>query len=958
MTPAPREPLWYKDAVIYQLHVRSFADSNGDGTGDFDGLTSRLDYLVDLGIDTIWLLPFFPSPLRDDGYDIADYASINPVYGDLAAFRRFLRAAHARGLRVIIELVMNHTSDQHPWFQRARRAPKGSRHRDYYVWSDTADRYTEARIIFQDYETSNWTWDPVAQQHYWHRFYSHQPDLNFENPDVKRAMFATLDRWLRMGVDGVRLDAVPYLFEQEGTNCENLPATHTFLRDLRRHVDEHFPDRLLLAEANQWPEDAVAYFGDGDECHMAFHFPVMPRLFMALQMESRTPIVDILEQTPDIPETCQWAMFLRNHDELTLEMVTDEERDYMYRRFAGDPRMRVNLGIRRRLGPLLGDDRRKMELLNALLFSLPGTPIIYYGDEIGMGDNVYLGDRDAVRTPMQWSGDRNAGFSQCEPNRLFLPVIIDSQHHYEAINVEAQRRNPASLWWRMRRLVALRRRHPVFGRGRMVMIDSDNPKVLTFLRTLDDGDDVLVVANLSRHVQQTRMVLPDHSGVTPVELFGQTSFDAIGDGSYRITIGPHDFYWLRLRPAVAVAATVVPTTRADLAFPLTRAREVTLADLLPQYLARQRWFGDRDRAITDVSLGDHVAVDLADDRGGGEAVFAQVEFDTGEPQSYFLPLAVCPTDDSTESASPSVVVHLGGGRDLVDAGTDPAVARRLVRMIGRSERLAGSSGTLVGLGALDPRPDVPSNRRRRRLHQLDTSPVRPLGAEQSNSSSIVGDTAVLKVLRRVEAGLHPEVEALQHLQRVGFEHSPALLGTLEYRPHTGPALTLATLIEFVPSDGDSWGSMRNEAARFYEWAAAEHLDGIPSPTPGVVGALPAPGILPEPLVEALDRVELLGRRTADLHRAMARGDDPRFRPDPYSRLYQRSLYQSVRSEARQVFNQLRRRAGVAHDVSPAELADGERHVLSPASRSISSTAIGSASMAISTSPRCSVGAER
>jgi maltose alpha-D-glucosyltransferase/alpha-amylase len=928
MNELPREPLWYKDAVVYQLHVRSFADSNGDGTGDFDGLTGRLDYLVDLGVDTIWLLPFFPSPLRDDGYDIADYGSINPVYGDLAAFRRFLRAAHARGLRVIIELVMNHTSDQHPWFQRARRAPKGSRHRDYYVWSDTADRYGEARVIFQDYETSNWTWDPVAQQHYWHRFYSHQPDLNFENPDVRRAMFATLDRWLRMGVDGVRLDAVPYLFEAEGTNCENLPATHAFLKDLRRHVDEHFPDRLLLAEANQWPEDAVAYFGDGDECHMAFHFPVMPRLFMALQMESRTPIVDILEQTPDIPDTCQWAMFLRNHDELTLEMVTDEERDYMYRRFAGDPRMRVNLGIRRRLGPLLGDDRRKMELLNALLFSLPGTPIVYYGDEIGMGDNVYLGDRDAVRTPMQWNGDRNAGFSQCEPNRLFLPVIIDSQHHYEAINVEAQRRNPSSLWWRMRRLIALRRRHQVFGRGRMVMIDSDNPKVLTFLRTLGDGDDVLVVANLSRHVQQTRMVLPDHSGVSPVELFGQTAFDPIGDGSYRITIGPHDFYWLRLRPAASIASPVLPATSRELALPLTRPRETALAELLPQYLTRQRWFGDRDRTITDISLGDHVTIDLPGRQA--VAVFAQVEFDTGEPQNYFLPLAESSSDDAAD-ALVSVVAHLGDG-DLVDAGTDPAIAGRFVRMIGRSERLAGSTGTLVGTGALDQRPDVPSQQRRRRLHQLDSAPVRPLGAEQSNSSSIIGDTAVLKVLRRVEAGLHPEVEVLQHLQRVGFQHSPALLGTLDYRPHTGAPLTLATLIEFVPSDGDTWGSMRNEAARFYEWAAAERLDGIALPDRRVVGGVPATGGLPEPLVEALDRVELLGRRTADLHLAMARGDDPRFRPEPFSRLYQRSLYQSVRTEARQVFAQLRRRSGMSHDVPTSELADGERNVLATFAR--------------------------
>ena len=479
-----RQPDWYKDALIYEVHVRAFQDSNGDGIGDFRGLISRLDYIHDLGVTAIWLLPFYPSPLRDDGYDTADYRQIHPSYGTLRDFRAFLRAAHDRGLRVITELVLNHTSDQHPWFQRARRARPGSKARDFYVWNDTPDKYTDARIIFKDFETSNWTWDPVAEAYFWHRFYSHQPDLNFENPEVQKALFRIVDYWLEMGVDGLRLDAVPYLFEREGTNCENLPETHRALRELRAHIDEKFEDRMLLAEANQWPEEAVDYFGDGDECHMAFHFPVMPRMFMAIRQEDRFPIIDILTETPAIPESSQWAIFLRNHDELTLEMVTDEERDYMYRVYADDPQARINLGIRHRLAPLLGNDRRLIEMMNGLLLSLPGTPVIYYGDEIGMGDNIYLGDRDGVRTPMQWSQDRNAGFSAGNPQKLYLPVVIDPEYHASAVNVESQQANPQSLLWWMRRLIALRKRHDAFGRGEIEFLLPENRKVLTFLRTL------------------------------------------------------------------------------------------------------------------------------------------------------------------------------------------------------------------------------------------------------------------------------------------------------------------------------------------------------------------------------------------------------------------------------------------------------------------------------------------
>ena len=520
--PLGQDPLWYKDAIIYEVHVRAFFDSNADGIGDFPGLTQKLDYLQDLGVTTIWLLPFYPSPLKDDGYDIADYYSINPIYGSLKDFKIFLQAAHERHLRVITELVINHTSDQHPWFQRSRRSEPGSPWRDFYVWSDSPDKYREARIIFRDFEPSNWSWDRVAGAYYWHRFYAHQPDLNFDNPLVHKELLRVLDFWLDLGVDGLRLDAVPYLYEREGTSCENLPETHAYLKTLRRHVDEKYQDRMLLAEANQWPEDAVSYFGSGigDECHMAFHFPLMPRLFMAVRMEDRVPIVDILEQTPPIPETSQWALFLRNHDELTLEMVTDEERDYMYRVYANDAKARINLGIRRRLAPLLGNDRKRIELLHHLLFSYPGTPFLYYGDELGMGDNIYLGDRNGVRTPMQWSSDKNAGFSRANPHALYLPIILDPEFHYEAFNVEAQQHNPHSLWWWMKRVLTLRKRHPAFGRGTLQFLTPDNRKILAFVRQFEE-ETILVVANLSRFSQATCLDLGSFQQTVPIELFGQ-----------------------------------------------------------------------------------------------------------------------------------------------------------------------------------------------------------------------------------------------------------------------------------------------------------------------------------------------------------------------------------------------------------------------------------------------------
>ena len=640
------ESVWYRDAVIYQLHVKTYYDSDEDGVGDFKGLTQKLDYLQNLGVTAVWLLPFYPSPLKDDGYDIADYNAIHPAYGKLRDFKVFLREAHRRGLKVITELVVNHTSDQHPWFQNARRAKFGSSRRNFYVWSETADKYKEARIIFQDFESSNWTWDPVAGAYFWHRFYSHQPDLNYENPQVHKAVLRALDFWLEMGVDGLRLDAVPYLYEREETNCENLPETHGFLKKLRAHVDRKFKHRMLLGEANQWPEDVVDYFGNGDECHMNFHFPLMPRLFMALRMEDRFPIVDILEQTPPIPDTCQWAVFLRNHDELTLEMVTDEERDYMYRVYAQDPQMRVNLGIRRRLSPLLGNHRRRIELMNGLLFSMPGTPIIYYGDEIGMGDNIFLGDRNGVRTPMQWSADRNAGFSKSNPHRLYLPVIVDPEYHYEVINAEAQENNRHSLLWWMRRLITLRKRFKAFSRGELDFLHPENSKILAFTRCYQD-ECILVLANLSRFVQYVELDLSNFKNMVPIELFGRTEFPTVTGNPYFLTIGPHSFYWFFMQPAEkmqegrALAAAAGQLARLEVGNSweqVLRGRAKSqLEDLLPAYLRGKRWFGGKAQQIKKAAV--QGCVPLRDNTFSALIAFAAVDYMDGNSETYVLPLA-------------------------------------------------------------------------------------------------------------------------------------------------------------------------------------------------------------------------------------------------------------------------------------------------------------------------------
>ncbi len=897
-------PTWYRDAVIYQVHVRSFGDSDADGVGDFAGLTARLDHLVELGVTAVWLLPFYPSPLRDDGYDIADYGGINPAYGTLGDFRRFMRAAHSRGLRVITELVLNHTSDAHPWFQRARQAAPGSRWRDFYVWSDNPDRYSQARIIFEDYETSNWTWDPVAGSYYFHRFFHHQPDLNFDNPEVCDTMLRAVDRWLEMGVDGVRLDAVPYLFERDGTNCENLPETHDFLRRLRAHVDSRFSGRMLLAEANQWPEDAVAYFGDGDECHMAFHFPLMPRLYMALRMEDRHPVIDILDQTPTIPDGAQWAIFLRNHDELTLEMVTDEERDYMYRAYASDPRMRVNVGIRRRLAPLMGNDRRKIELLNGLLFALPGTPVVYYGDEIGMGDNVYLGDRDAVRTPMQWSPDRNAGFSTANPQRLFLPAVIDPEYHYESVNVEAQLSNPSSLLNWMRRIITLRQQHPVMGRGDIEFLYPENAKVLAFIR--DDGNEkILVVANLSRQAQSVNLDLGDFRGMMPVEMFGGVTFPQVAEGAYNLTLNPYGFFWFRLDPVpgaadAPAAPDELPTLKVSNDWhELFVGRGLrTLAAAMPSLLGRTRWFAGRHRVVSSVEISDVVPMGSNRARSSPWLCLVHVEYESGEPDTYVVPLvaesatsAVDVLADRPDTALAWVEVQSSGERLLLaDALGNDAFVESLPSIFQR--RRVFRSGTDAELRATS------TSAFRRLLGESHELPAVRIEGQHSNSARIYGSQFVLKLFRRAQEGTNPELEVGQFLTDAGFANAPAVLGAIEYHRNGAEPRTLALVNNYVANEGDAWHYTVDRLELFFEGVLTSPPSSLPAePTVAAVveGMSHTGGGLDDHIGPYLDSAAQLGRRLGELHMCLASGTDAAFVPEPFTTLWQRSLYQSMRS---------------------------------------------------------------
>ncbi len=878
---AQDEALWYKDAVVYQLHIKAFFDSDGDGTGDFPGLIEKLDYVRDLGVNTIWLLPFYPSPMKDDGYDVSDYHNVHPQYGTRNDVRTLVREAHRRGLRVITELVVNHTSDQHPWFQAARRAPPGSSKRDFYVWSDTDTKYDQTRIIFTDTETSNWTWDPVAKAFYWHRFFSHQPDLNFDNPKVLKAVIRVMRFWFDMGVDGFRLDAIPYLIERDGTSNENLPETHAVIRQIRAQVDAHYQNRLLLAEANQWPEDVREYFGDGDECHMAYHFPLMPRIYMAIAQEDRHPVVEIMQQTPEIPDNAQWAIFLRNHDELTLEMVTSKERDYMYRMYAADPRARINLGIRRRLAPLMDNDLERIKLMNSLLLSMPGSPIIYYGDEIGMGDNIFLGDRNGVRTPMQWSPDRNAGFSRADPQRLFLPPVMDSIYGYEAVNVEAQAREPSSLLNWMRRMLAVRKGSKAFGRGRLSFLSPGNRKILAYLREYGD-ETILCVANLGRTAQPVELDLAAYRGRVPVEMMGRTAFPPLGERFYLLTLPACGFYWFRLATGVEVPhwheERMAPEERPvlvlfdgwtsffrDRVVPwrmrmAEKLRAQFETDTLPRYIASQRWYAAKGQPIKRATLVDWVLWGPA--ARSWLITLLQVETAAGQ-SAYFLPMALAYGDGDDENLRAFASATLARVRQqsqvgvLADAFADEAFCRALVEAIGAGSVTACAHGKLrftptrvfTGLAG-DAVAKLPITRPK---------------FQSSNTVVMLGERLFLKGYRHVRAGVNPEFEVGRFLTEVAhFANCVPVAGAIEYIAADGTPTSLALLQGHVTNQGDGW----SYTSDYLERSFADQLAASTEPPADLHGAY-------------LSLVHTLGTRTAELHKALAlRTGDPAFDPEP------------------------------------------------------------------------------
>ncbi len=866
--PNRDDPLWYKEAVIYQLHVKSFFDSNNDGVGDFPGLLQKLDYIAELGVDTIWLLPFYPSPRRDDGYDIADYRGVHPDYGTLADARRFVRAAHARGLRVITELVVNHTSDQHPWFQRARRSRPGSKYRNYYVWSDNDQKYRDTRIIFLDTEKSNWTWDAEAQAYFWHRFYSHQPDLNYDNPQVLKEILAVMHYWMETGIDGLRLDAVPYLVEREGTINENLPETHAVLKAIRADLDRSFANRVLLAEANQWPEDAQEYFGNGDECHMAFHFPLMPRMYMAIAREDRFPITDILRQTPDIPETCQWAVFLRNHDELTLEMVTSSERDYLWETYAKEQRARLNLGIRRRLAPLLERDRRRIELMNSLLLSMPGTPVIYYGDEIGMGDNIHLGDRDGVRTPMQWSPDRNGGFSRADRERLVLPPILGGLYGYESVNVESQQRDPHSLLNWMRRMLAVRRQQRVLGRGTLQFLYPGNRKILAYLRS-HEGTDILCVANLSHATQAVELELSAFSSRVPVEMLGGTPFPTIGELPYLLTLPPYGFYWFDLRTDAAPPAwhatpheqmqelnTLVLKGRTGYQLTENSLRSLQ-RDVLPTWLRLRRWFAGKNLRIQKAEV--RYAVRLP---GDGENYLAEVSVETNSgTQCYAVPVALI-WDENLQGAPQQLALarvrRAANPGMLTDAFVMPGFIRAVIDHLRNGSEIPVSFGATRGKVRFVPQPGLDN------LELGPESELEWLGGEQSNSSVIVGYRAVLKQIRRVAEGVNPEAEMTGYLTTHGYQNTPALLGEVLFEHDGGDSHTLMLLHAYISNQGNAWDWTLEYLRRTLDEIA---LTGEPADRY-------------DDLLASYNAIAaIMGRRLAELHAVLARDtEDPAFKP--------------------------------------------------------------------------------
>ncbi len=919
---------WYKDAIIYELHIKAFFDSDGDGIGDFGGLLQKLDYLQELGVTAVWVLPFYPSPLRDDGYDIADYYTINPRYGNIEQFKQFLDEAHKRNLKVITELVVNHTSDQHPWFQRARRAPKGSPERDYYVWSDDPTKYKDVRIIFQDFEASNWTWDPVAEQYYWHRFFHHQPDLNYDSPHVQEEIIKILDYWCAMGVDGFRLDAIPYLFEREGTNGENLPETHVYLKTLRKYIDEKYPGICFLAEANMWPEDSASYFGNGDECHMNYHFPVMPRMFMALQREDRYPITDIFDQTPPIPDNCQWAMFLRNHDELTLEMVTDEERDYMYKVYAKDPKARINLGIRHRLAPLMENDRRRIELMNSLLFSLPGTPVIYYGDEIGMGDNFYLGDRDGVRTPMQWSPDRNAGFSSTNPQKLYLPVILDPQYHYESVNVETQRANTSSLFWFMKRIIHMRKKYKAFSRGDMQFIHVDNPKILAFTRTYQD-ETLLIIVNLSKYAQPAELDLKEFKNYTPVETFSKNAFPPIKENSaYFFTLAPHSYQWFVLeKPGTAMQTDVKhPSIEVQSWEELFNSNvELLQNDILPEYIDRMDWFTTSNKKLYSISIVSYSAIPVI----GRDAAILLIEttFESGLPELYQLPLVFIRDEEgrSVVDEHPySLIAKLKVGNEqgyLVDAAYAPNFQKSLLQFMSQNKRFM-SSGEVVFSATEE-------------VQNIDLI-ARVQGTNKIYTAITFEDKYYLKIYRKIDKGLHPDVELTKYLSDQAEKLTTKYHGSIEWYLGSDK-YNLALLEKLEENHGDGYHYMHDRVANYIERILAR--DRI------VISSYKKEGSFIEPVAfENLDeeRKEFFGSNAADVakqagiklakvHKALAKNIEPGFASEEFSLHYQRSLFSSMTSLVRETLQQISTRKSAMPETvqnSLQQIADSREYLLS------------------------------
>lgn len=917
---------WYKDAIIYELHIKAFFDSNGDGIGDFEGLLKKLDYLEDLGVTAIWLLPFYPSPLRDDGYDIADYYSINPSYGNVEDFKRFIREAHDRGLKVITELVINHTSDQHPWFQRARKAKPGSPERDYYVWSDDPQKYKDARIIFTDTEPSNWSWDAEAQAYYWHRFFSHQPDLNFDNPKVQKEVFDIMDYWCKMGVDGFRLDAVPYLFERENTNCENLPPTHEFLKKLRAHVDKNYDNKLLLAEANMWPEDSAAYFGDGDECHMNYHFPIMPRMFMAVKMEDRYPIIDIIDQTPEIPENCQWGIFLRNHDELTLEMVTDEERDYMYKVYTKDPQAKINVGIRHRLAPLLDNNRSKIELMNVLLFSLPGTPIIYYGDEIGMGDNFYLGDRDGVRTPMQWTADRNAGFSLANPQKLYLPLIIDPEYKYESINVETQQMISSSLLWWMKRIIGMRRKFKAFGRGDIQFLSPSNSKILAFTRSFED-EKILVLANLSRFSQPAELDLEEFKGYTPVEVFSHNKFPEITERPYLFTLSPYGYYWFVLeeeRERVK-GESKIPVLKVDKWSNLLKNRTLQKlsAKILPPYLHNRRWFESGGRFIQDITVKESVEIKI---KGlPTRILILEVTYNEGLPEIYQLPVAFTSVENENilnEIPKRGIIAELKIGKEqgyLFDAVYAENFRDYLIEGFRTSKKSkAGTS-------------EIEFSIEKSALKNLKEEPRSELVNTEHRQTIITYDNEfILKLYRRLDLTFNPDVETIKFLStKTDFTRISKYIGELKLSQASNGAYVFAMLQQVVENQGEVWSHVKDSLDRYFESVLTKSKNiEFEKPSNHITEAL-AYEDFPAPIQELLgiilpERMYQLGEFTADLHTALSQHRaDKDFDKEESSLHYQRSLFSGLQTLTRTSLEKLK---SVLKEL-PEELQQEAREVI-------------------------------